>query len=128
MARIAWTFYDPAEDETYSWEINPNEGGYPSRTKNVLFEATAAPNGQTVAQEGRDTPETFSFSGVILTESQFNTLNTWYEKRNQILLTDDLGREFWIYIKTFSPTRQRSAKYPWRHDYSIEAIILDFTS
>ena len=122
MPRTAWTFYDPVDDETYNWEINPNEGGYPARNKNILFEATAAPNGHTVAQEGRDTQETFSFSGVIL------TLNTWFEKRNQILLTDDLGREFWIYIKSFNPTRQRSAKYPWRHNYTIDAIILDFSS
>jgi len=124
--RIAWEFYDPVEDETYEWEINPNDGGYPSRNKSIAYEATAAPNGQTLAFEGRESPATISFSGTILTESQFNTINTWYEKSNQIRLTDDLGREFWIYIRSFSPTRVRSINYPWRHTYSIEAIVLDW--
>jgi hypothetical protein len=126
MPRVAWEFYDPVGNETYNWEINPNDGGYPSRSKNISYEATAAPNGQTLAFEGRESPASLSFSGTILTESQFNTLNDWYLKRNQIRLTDDLGREFWIYIKSFNPTRVRSINYPWRHNYSIEAIVLDW--
>lgn len=126
MARIAWEFYDPVEDETYYLEINPNEGGYPSRSKNIIYESTAAPNGQTLAYEGRETPAAISFSGTILTESHFNALNNWYLKSNQIRLTDDLGRIFWIYIKSFNPQRVRSVSYPWRHTYTIEAIVLDW--
>ncbi|NBR22234.1 MAG: hypothetical protein EBU08_00285 [Micrococcales bacterium] len=124
--RIAWKFYDPVEDEEYEWEINPKDGGYPNRSKALVYESTAAPNGQTLAYEGREAPASMSFSGVILTEQHFDTLTSWYLKRNQIKLTDDLGREFWIYIKSFNPTRVRSAKYPWRHNYTIEAIVLDW--
>lgn len=124
--RIGWKFYDPVEDEEYEWEINPNSGGYPNRSKSIAYEATAGPNGQTLAYEGRESPASMSFSGVILTEAHFDTLTNWYLKKNQIKLTDDLGREFWIYIKSFNPSRVRSAKYPWRHTYTIEAIVLDW--
>jgi hypothetical protein len=126
MARIPWQFHDPVVDETYYWEINPNDGGYPERTKSIAYNATSAPDGQTVAFEGREAPMSFSFSGVILTQTQFEVMNTWYEKKNQIQLTDDLGRSFWIYIRTFSPRRQRSASHPWKHNYTMEAIILDW--
>ena len=124
--RVAWEFYDPVADETYRWEINPNEGGFPQRTKNISYQSTSGPSGQTIAFEGRQSPLTFQFSGTILTQNHFETLNSWYEKGNQIRLTDDLGRVFWIYIKTFQPQRQRSAHTPWKHTYTIEALLLDW--
>ena len=125
-ARIPWEFYDPAEDITYYWPINPNAGGYPQRSKSIAYSATVAPDGQTVAFEGRDAPMSFSFSGVILSQEQFEAMTLWYEKRNQIRLTDDLDRQFWIYIKTFSAERQRSQSHPWKHSYNVEAILLDW--
>lgn len=125
-SRIAWQFYDPVEDETYYWEINPNEGGYPDRTKNISYQSTSGPNGQTVAFEGRQNPMTMQFSGTILSQSQFDTLASWYEKGNQIRLTDDLNRSFWIYIKSFQPRRVRARSAPWKHTYTIEAILLDW--
>mgnify|MGYP006303032963 CR=1 FL=1 len=126
MARIPWQFYDPVAEETYNWEINPSEGGFPDRVKNISFQTSAGPNGQTIAFEGRRNPMSFQFSGTILSQSQFDTLNDWFEKSNQIQLTDDLGRSFWIYIKSFSPRRVRSGRFQWKHTYTIEAILLDW--
>lgn len=124
--RIAWVFYDPVEDETYSFEINPNEGGTPERTKNLTYQATAAPNGRVIAFEGMDAPEEINVSGTLLSQDQFDALNSWYDKRNQIQLTDDLGREFWVYIKSLRLQRVRSINYPWRHSFDITMMVLDW--
>ena len=130
MSRVSWEFYDPAGNdgagETYYWVINPSGGGYPSRSKGIAYNVTAAPDGQTVAFEGREAPMSLSFTGTILYESQFNTMTDWFNKRNQIRLTDDLGRQFWIYIKTFNAERVRAASHPWKHSYTMEAIVLDW--
>ena len=124
--RVAWTFYDPVEDETYSFAINPKSGGSPSRPKNMTYQSTAAPNGRVVAFEGAEPKVSISFSGTLLTEAQYTALNTWRDKKNQILLTDDLGREFWIYIEGLNLTRELSRNYPWRHEFSVDAFVLDW--
>lgn len=124
MARIPWTFYDPVVDETYSLPVNPNEGGEADLTKNVIRKATTAPGGRTIIMEGNRDPATFSFSGTILSEAQFEAFNEWFEKSRIILITDDLGREWQVYLTQFRSRRRISHQYPWRHEYDAEAVVV----
>lgn len=125
---VRWQFTDPtgATPNTYVFEINPVEGGSPALKKNVIFKNTAAPDGKTLIFEGRDDPAVFSFSGTLLTQTHFETLETWFLKRHQIVITDDLGRTFSVYITSFDPKRVRSPHVPWKHTYVCEAISLDW--
>ncbi len=124
--RIPWQFTDPTDSSFYVWEINPNDDGSLQYEKTVSYKNTSAPDGKTIAFEGRDAPLSTSFSGVILTESQYDAMVTWFNKRHQIQIEDDLGRVFYIYITKFSPKRKRSRSYPWRHEYTCEYFILDW--
>lgn len=119
-----WTFYDGSD--TYTFEINPNEGGSPARKKTISYKSTAAPDGKTLIFEGRDQPPTIQFSGILLTEAQYDAFEEWWDKRQQVRVTDDLGREYWIYIDSFDPKRVRARSYPWKHQFSITATILDW--
>jgi hypothetical protein len=123
--RTPWTLYDYVTAETYDLEINPNEGGSPSYEKTWNVASTSAPDGKVVIFEGRDAPKRVSVSGVLLTEDLYNAFVSWYDKRNLLRLTDDLGREFDIYIERFSPTRVRSVSHPWRHNYELSYIIVE---
>lgn len=123
---VRWIFTDAVVPETYTFEINPNEGGSPTYKKNVIFKNTAAPNGKTLIFEGRDDPATFSFSGTLLSQAQYTAFQTWFLKRRQITITDDLSRSFSIYITSFDPKRVRAANNPWKHTYTCEAISLDW--
>jgi hypothetical protein len=123
MARIPWVFEDPVENTTVFMEINPNEGASPAYQKNFTKKTTTA--GRVLLQEGQDAPQQFDFSGVILTENQYNFLVTAWEKRHPVNLTDDLGRTFTIYFESFQPTRKISRTYPWRHDYHATTVIVD---
>lgn len=123
---VRWTFYDPTIPETYTFDINPSEGGTPTRRKKIEYQNTAAPDGKVLVFEGRDEPQEFTFTGTILTEAHYTTLVNWFSKRRQIKVTDDLGREHWIYIKSFDATRQRAVHYPWKHSFTIEAVVLDW--
>jgi hypothetical protein len=67
-----------------------------------------------------------TFSGTILTENEYNALIQWADERKQVRLTDDLGRQFWIYITSFVPTRQLKRNSPWFFTYNAEATILDW--
>lgn len=126
MARIAWRFEDPTESTVEFMEINPNEGASPAFTKSLTKETTTAPGGlgQTLIYEGADQAVEFGFSGVILTQGQYEFLHTAWSKRHPVNLTDDLGRTFTIYFESFTPTRVRSNHYPWRHTYEARAVVL----
>jgi hypothetical protein len=111
-----WTLSDPTTDESYTFEINPNQSTLLPLQKQVNFYSVAAEDGTTVLYEGRDAPQKFSWTIAVLYEQQLLNLNYWYSKRTQVLLTDDLGRTCWVYFTDFQPTRKIATNYPWRHD------------
>lgn len=123
---VRWTFYDPVTVETYTFHINPNDGGSPQYEKSVTFQNTSAPDGKAIIYEGQDAPTTLEWSGAILEEAHYDKYIEWFQKRRQVQLTDDLGRQYWIYITSFRPHRKRSRFLPYRHDFTATAIILDW--
>ena len=128
--RIAWILRDysagatPTPEE-YRWQVNPAEFSIPYQ-KTISYQSTAAPDGNAVIYEGRDPVQRMTYSGTVLTQEQYEDLVYWFSKRHQLELTDDLGRTFWVYIVSFSPSRKRSNTYPWKHTYNGEMAILDW--
>lgn len=119
--RVAWKFYDGTN--TYLLPVNPNAASMPSKKRNLTYQAT--PTGGQITYEGRKTPNVLNFSGDILQESQYNSFRLWFLKRKQVRITDDLGQNFWVYLTSFSPSRQKSREYDWMMTYSAEAFVLD---
>lgn len=123
---VRWSFYDPSTVETYTFPINPSEGGTPTRQKQFVYQSTSAPDGKTIVFEGRQQPKRINFSGTVLDEAHYTALNTWFDHHNQIRLTDDLGRQFYIVIEQLDMTRKRNASTPWKHDYKVAATVVDY--
>lgn len=123
---VRWEFQDQSTLETWSFEVNPSEDGTPGYEKTFQYTNTSAPDGKVIVFEGRDAVRRGSFKGTILTQAQYNTLLSWWQKRNQIQVTDDLGRSYSIIVETFMPTRRRSMHYPWRHDYEMAYVVVDW--
>lgn len=128
MSVVRWTLYDPVELLTYTFHLNPNDGGSPQFAKRINFQNTSAPGGLTLIFEGQDEVQEISWEGTILEQAHYDALRSWWAKRRQLLLTDDLGRQFWVYLQTFAPKRVRAATRPWKHTYSMKAVILDWAS
>lgn len=125
MARIAWVLTDPETSDTYSFSINPKEGGSPARAKTTNTHVPIASDGDPLPYEGADEPLTADVSGTILYEEQYHAMVEWFSKRYPLLLEDDLGREYRIYITGFQPDRVWSWQYPWRHNYSMRYLVLE---
>lgn len=121
-----WVFYDPVTTDSYTVPINPNSGGTPALQKTITFANTAGPNGNVLMMEGRDTPKTMSVSGIILNQAHLDAFTTWFDKRYQIQITDDLSRTFSVYITNFTPQRVRAASRPWKHTFNMTYTILDW--
>ena len=128
MGYVQWSLSDPATSETYSFSINPNDGGSPAFKKKISYVPTSSPRGRQIVFEGNSDPVTLDFSGLIVEPAFLNVLKSWYDKRRQVRLTDDLGRSFWIYIIEFVPERVRIASNPWKHKFTIKSMILDWES
>lgn len=126
MARIAWRWEDRTEGTVEFMSINPNEGASPSYQKTLAKETTTAPGAlaQTLIYEGADAAVEFSFSGIILTQEQYEFIFNAWSKRHLLQLTDDLGRVFTLYLERFAPQRVRSKTYPWRHTYEASAVVV----
>lgn len=122
--RIGWIFEDPVESTTLVMEVNPNSGASPDFKKTITKKVTTAPGGRVLLFEGNDPPQQFDFSGVILTEGQYNFLYNAWSKRHLLRITDDLLRTFEVYFESFSPKRKVSATNRWRHDYSASTVIV----
>lgn len=119
-----WKFTDGVVPETYELEINPGEGGSPTFEKTLTTIAT--PAGPPIVFEGRDKPRVFEISGALTTESQYNAFESWYNKNYQIKVTDDLSREFWIFITNLTMTRAPLRSHPWRHTFRMSYTEVDW--
>lgn len=123
---VRWRFDDPSSLESYTFAINPKDGGSPSYKKSFQYQNTSAPAGKVLVFQGRDDTQKLTWDGTILDEASFNALVTWWNKRNQITVTDDLGRVFTIIIESFEPKRVRAATAPWKHSYTLTATIVNW--
>lgn len=119
-----WVFHDPVTDESYTFVVNPNEGGTPSRKKKLGYQATTAPDGAVIMYEGREEPQNTEVSGTILYRLQYDAMIEWFDKRHPVEVTDDLDRIMTIYITDFEAKRVRSRNYPWKHTFTMKYIVL----
>lgn len=126
MAVVRWVFEDPNTLDSYTLAINPSDGGAPAYQKTITYQNTAAPDGKVITFEGRDAPRKLTFSGTLLSEAEYNAFVEWWDRRYQIQVTDDLGREFSLIIESFAPHRVRARSHPWKHTYEITATIVDW--
>lgn len=123
---VRWRFFDPSTLESHEFMYNPNEGGTPSLQKHFEYSKTAAAAGRTLVFEGRDEPQKITFNGIVLEQTEYDAMIYWFNKRNQIYVIDDLGRQFSIVIEQLTLNRKRSALHQWRHDYTVNATIVDW--
>ena len=125
---VRWTFTDNsmATPEVWTVPINPVEQNLTQYSKNITYQNTAAPDGKVLVMEGRQNPRTGSFNGVSLTQEHHDTFISWFEKNDQIEVTDDLGRTFSIIITGYNATRRWSVSHPYRHDYTVDFTVVDW--
>jgi hypothetical protein len=118
-----WIFYDPVLATSYSFSANPNSD-QESYTKTETYEAVLVPGGAPLIYEGRDQPTSITLSGTFLSEAQQQALLSWYQKRYQLLLTDDRGYQRYVYPYSYQVTRKPSALYQWRGDWQMQLYLM----
>lgn len=119
-----WELYDPVETVTYTFEINPNEMDPITSERNIRTSTTTAVGGKVLVSEGNATPPEWTFSGTLLSKSQYLAMEAWAKKNYRVVLTDHFERTFQVLFRRFEPVPRRSIQYPWRHDYTMRALIL----
>jgi len=123
-ARVPWVFQEANGVDVYEFAINPLDVTVPSHRKTFSKDKTTL--GQPIIFEGRGVAPAMSFSGTILTEVHLKEMHRWVLKESQVSIRDDLGRQYWVYLTSFSPTRRYHFSYPWRHEFQCSASVLDW--
>lgn len=125
---MKWTLEDTvtAPGSPIQLEINPDSVDFTGQENNISTGVSSAPFGQKLVFQGRQSPKRMQFSGTVLSEAQFKTLEAWSNKEYQFKLTDDLSRVFWIYITSCTFDR-RVNKENWLASYTINATVLDWS-
>lgn len=124
LSRVPWIFQELHSSDEYEFAINPLDAQMPGKEK--TFSTQPSADGTQIIFQGRDKVQRMSFSGTILTEAHLIAMKSWSNRDKQIHVMDDLGRGFWIYLKGFSPTREYHPDFPWRHQFSCDAVVLDW--
>lgn len=124
LDRVPWVFKDIAGDDEYEFAVNPVDASFPVVEKRITTQYTAS--GRPVNFEGRSAAGYLSFSGTILYQEHYEIMLDWLDKSTQISVTDDLGRNFWIFLTEFSPTRTYHAAFPWRHEYNASGLLISW--
>lgn len=129
---VRWKFTDVfqvgPEPWTYTWEINANDGGSLSWQKNFFTAPVVGPRVMPVVQEGGLGAATLDFSGIILTQTQYEAMEYWYSKRVLLLLVDDLYREYVGVFASWQPHRERRASNFWYHSYEATFQVLEYVN
>lgn len=130
MTVVKWTFTDVYHQGptpwSYTFEINPNEGGSPEISKQYSNSVNVGPRHVGIVQEGQFTQATLTFSGVILTQGQYENLELWFNRRIVLDLVDDLGRTFRGSFSKFAPKRSRRNSHPYYHTYEAEFLTIAY--
>lgn len=125
-----WTFTDVYQKSiqpySYTMQINPNDGGSPTFEKSLTPLRVTGPNMMPLLQEGSPGQTSMSFSGVILSQAQLETMEIWFRKRILLLIQDDLGRRFYGVFGTWNPKRARRSSNPWYHTYDATFAVIAY--
>ncbi len=121
---VAWRFDDPVTSAAYVFEVNPNEGGTPTRKRKITRVPTTAVDGKPLVFEGQEEVMTMEFKGVILNLGQYDAFKTWFAKSYAVLLTNDLGQRLQVRLESFVPVRAPKVGHPNRHTYTCACSVL----
>lgn len=131
--RTAWTLYDPIEDVTYAFPVNPyQDNGSNAVADRTSFQvkAGAYQDGlggdhiSNIVMDAGTEMERFDYTGRTYTQQELDALEVWARKNYPVELTDDLGRHWMVMIEAVQPQRVRNGKNQWKHEYTFRGFIL----
>ena len=133
--RVAWKLSDPVTFDEYFLPVNPltDNGSHGVQKVTKYAEAlstyvdsnTILRINDTVIQDSPDELPVASYAGTIYTKDQLDKFKEWFSKDYPIQYRDDLGREYLVLVVKFSKERVRSAKFRFKHSYSLDMLVLE---
>jgi len=115
----------------YTFEINHSDEDSQQNTLNMQRSAVTTGVGF-VRQQGEPGPRILSYSGTILTTSQYDAMMSYAEAcaTRTIFFRDVEGTEYEVLITSFTPKRERVAVNPrqsdilWKWSYQLQMEII----
>lgn len=123
---MRWQFSDPNGDESLVFVHNPH-GMTSLAPPHVTHPTARSPiDGKVRATRAPDKPFTWSFTGKLRTQAEYDALLDWSRRPGRLQLTDHLGRVHELLIQRFSPTPVEKSGVPnkWLFAYTVDTLYL----
>lgn len=130
MARVAWTFLDDSLTPVpVQIAVNPHtDNGSMRVSKEIGYVNTAGPDGKTLIYENGTSLRQLDFTGFIYTEDEYDFLVAEVNLSDgPSVMQDDRQYQYNVYWDRFTLRRVRSARFPWKHEYSLHGYVTSFS-
>ena len=127
MSVVRWKLKDMTTNEQVVLPINPREATAPTAARNLQNGgARWGGDRMRVFDSPSDNPTSWSFGGIIRSESHYMLLLQWTYRESLVRVTDHLGRTFETIIQNFDPVETLPTKTnPWRATYTMTVLLLE---
>lgn len=128
MSVTRWTLYDPKTDTTLTLEMNPKQVvGLDGVSKAFGYIQPNAEDGIPIFYGKGRRPNEITATGSVISLAGLDQMIEWADKTTQLKLTTDLGRQYWVYFDTFTPTRTNVVNRQYKasfdlHGYTVRRI------
>ena len=123
---MAWTFFDPLNGDSLQLIIGPIDapqiGGVEKQQSQTGMHTVLGDSSEPVIVEMGSQRRQLEFSGSAVNALQHTHLEYWYQKGNEVILMDDLGTEWFVYIIGVEMTRILSQTEQWYFSWTVRAL------
>lgn len=121
---VRWRFQDLRTNEVHTVQLNPNKMAGLNFSRSLEWGSRTTDGRPTGLMSSRD-PQSFSFGGVVRTQSHHDSLIDWQKRPGKVRVTDHLGRVFDVMIRSLDLTdRTLTASNRWRFSYQFDCLLL----
>lgn len=127
MSVVRWKFTDLATSDVVTLPLNPKEMSTPTSPRNMTWAwgSKVGLKRMRGMELTVDQAPTWTFGGVILSQSHYDLLLAWAGRLSLLRVDDHLGRAFKVMITSYAPIeRLPTATKPWRADYTMTCFFL----
>jgi hypothetical protein len=121
---VKWLWDDGAGHE-WIMQYNPDRMTTPVSRKVLTPERTTAGTGQHIIWQGARPAVQWSFNGTVMSQSEYEELEYFYDLNRRFYITDHRNRTFVVTMKSLNATPRKNGNNFWTFDYEVNCLLFE---
>jgi hypothetical protein len=106
-------------------QYNPDRMTTPVSRKVLTPERTTAGTGQHIIWQGARPAVQWSFNGTVMSQSEYEELEYFYDLNRRFYITDHRNRTFVVTMKSLNATPRKNGNNFWTFDYEVNCLLFE---